>query len=210
MKFFFGFLEWEQSDAQVLVRAGKVIHMRFHYRAFVASVAVFLVLGGLFVFSGIGATQTSQCQPIEDRQVCITDFSLAEDRLLVGDQGEFSVTLENNGSEPVTGALVLHTAGPENNTSAYQLTDIELDAGDSQTITRKINATTPGVHGFQMTVVESETRHVFAVSEIKTIEILEEHPTELGGPIDRTEIALGALIAALLGMIFMGYRQFSS
>jgi hypothetical protein len=184
--------------------------MRFRNRSSLAFLAVLLALLGLAVAPGIGATQASQCQPIEDRQVCITDFSLSDDQLVVGERGEFSVTLSNNGSGSVTGTLFVHTAGPSNETSAYRLTGIQINQGEQRTITRGINATTPGVHGFRMTVVESGTGHVFDVSEIKTIEILEDHPKELGGPIDRTELALGALVAAVLGMIALGYRQFGS
>ena len=184
--------------------------MRIPTWAIVGFVGGLLVLGGLFTGAGIGAAQSTQCQPIEDRQVCITDFSISDDQLVLGERGQFSVTLTNNGTGSVAGTFFLHTAGPTNNSSAYQLKGIEIDEGESTTITREINASTPGIHGFRITFVETETGHVFDVSEIKTIEVLKAHPKELGGPIDRTEIALGALFAAVLGMVFMGYRQFRS
>lgn len=166
--------------------------MKSQKSIFLATFGALLVLGGLFVFPGVAGAQPSDCQPIEDRQVCITDFSLSDDQLVIDEQGQFSVTLTNNGTETVSGTLLLHIAGPANNTTAYQLTDIEIGDGEQETISREINASTPGVHGVRVTFVETETRHVFDLSEIKTVEVL-EHPNELGGPIDRTEIALGAL-----------------
>ena len=169
-----------------------------------------LLLGGLIVFPGIGATQASTCHPIDDRQVCISDFSVSADRFVVGETGELSLTVTNNGTGPVTGTITLHTAGPENETAAYTLDEITVDEGESTTVSREINATNPGIHGFRVTFVETETRHVFAVSAIKTIEVLEDHPKELGGPIDRTELALGALVGAVGALLLLGYRELNS
>lgn len=169
-----------------------------------------ILVSGSLAFAVGGAGQATQCEPIEDRQLCIDELTVDDDRLVLGEQGEFSVTVVNDGNSSATGTLLLNTAGPDNVTNAYEVTELTLEPGESQTVSKAINASTPGTHGLRLWLIEPSTQHVFDVSEIKTIEILEEHPKELGGPIDRTEIALGALLAAVLGMLFVGYRQFNS
>lgn len=169
-----------------------------------------LVVTGMLGFVGTGASQATQCQPVEDRQLCIESFSLSDDRIVVTEQGEFSVTVVNEGNVSTTGTVMLHTASPENETDVYQLDAVSLEPGGEQTLTRTINASTPGTHALRVTLSEASSRHVFDVSEIKTIEVLEDHPKELGGPIDRTEIALGALVGAVVGLLLLGYRELNS
>ena len=166
-----------------------------------------LLVAGSLVFAGGGAAQTTQCQPIEERQLCFSEFTVSEETLVLGDDAEFSVTIENNGNASATGAVNLYTASPDNETNVYRVKKVTLEPGETETISRDINASTPGIHGLRFSLVETSTLHLFDTTEIETIEILEEHPKELGGPIDRTEIALVALIGSVLCMLGFGYRQ---
>lgn len=175
-----------------------------------AILVVGILVSGSLVFAGGGASQTSECQPIEDRHLCLDELTVSSEQLVIGEQGEFSVTVVNEGNSSATGELTLNTAGPDNETNAYEVEELTLEPGETKTVSRAINTSTPGTHGLRLWLIEPSTQHVYDVSEIKTIEILEEHPKELGGPIDRTEIALGALLAAVLGMIYLGYRQLNS
>lgn len=162
---------------------------------------------GLVAATGTGAGQATDCQPNDDKKLCIEDFTVSEDRIVTGETGEFTITVENNGNTTASGSLVLHTASPENETDVYRFEQLTLEPGEEQTVTRKINASTPGTHGLRLTLSEPSTQHVFDVSEIRTIEVLAEHPKRLGGPIDRTEIALGALVASLIGILGLAYRE---
>jgi len=173
----------------------------------VALLGVLALSFGILGAAGTGAGQATDCQPNEDRQLCIEDFTVSEERIVTGETGEFTITVENNGTATATGRLLLHTSSPENETNVYRFEQLTLEAGEEHTISRKINATTPGTHGLRLTLSEPSTQHVFDVSTIKTVEVLAEHPEQLGGPIDRTEIALGALIASLIGILGLGYRM---
>lgn len=171
----------------------------------------FLIIGaGSVAFAGGGAGQSTQCQPINDRHLCIDDVTVGDERLVLGEQTEFSVTVRNEGNSSATGRLLLDTASPGNETNTYEVGDLTLSPGESRTVSRTINASTPGTHGIRLWLIDPSTQHLFDTSEIKYIEVLEEPPAELGGPIDRTEIALGALVVAVLSMILLGYRQFNS
>lgn len=169
-----------------------------------------LLIAGVVAFAGGGVAQSTQCQPIEDRHLCLDEVTVEADQLVLGEQGEFSVTVRNEGNSTATGVVLLDTASPDNETNTYEVEELTLEPGASQTVSRDINASTPGTHGIRLWLIEPSTQHVYDVSEIKYLEVLEEHPKELGGPIDRTEIALGALLAAVLGMLALGYRQLGS
>lgn len=167
-------------------------------------IVFFVAVGGVAAQGTTTAMQS--CQPVDDKQLCIEEFDTPDEPLVVGEHGEFSVTVTNDGEVPASGMVLLHTANPENNTSSYRLDEITLGPGESETLSRPINATTPGTHGLRISVHDAETGDTYDISEIATVEILEEPPKRLGGPIDRTEIALGALIVALGGIFAMGYR----
>lgn len=168
-----------------------------------ALLVLILAVGGV---TAQGTTTAMDCQPVDDKKLCIDEFETPDEALVAGEQGEFSVTVTNEGDVPATGMVLLHTASPENETSAYRLNQITLESGESKTLTRPINATTPGTHGLRVSVADAETGSFFDVTDIATVEVLEEPPARLGGPIDRTEIALTVLIVASMGILGMGYR----
>ena len=171
-------------------------------RILVAGLLLVLVLG--VPFFGAGASATEQCQSVEEQRICIEDVSLPEDPFVLGEQGEFSVTLANTGNQSAMGTVMLYTASPENETSAYRVESISLRPGDQTTVSRAINASTAGTHGLRFAVVEPQSQAVYDISSVHTIEILEEHPKQLGGPIDRTEIALVALLGSLCCLLGFG------
>lgn len=174
----------------------------------VAFLGILVLSFGILGVAGAGASQANSCQPNGDRQLCISDFTVSNDQIVVGERSEFTITVRNNGSAPATGLLLLHTASPDNVTNVYRFEQFTLEPGEEHTVTRAINATTPGTHGLRLTLSEPSTEHVFDVSTIKTVEVLADHPNQLGGPIDRTEIALGALVVSLIGILGLGYRMF--
>ncbi|MFW6458453.1 MAG: hypothetical protein ACOCY6_03460 [Halodesulfurarchaeum sp.] len=174
-------------------------------RWFLGLVFVMLAVTTLGVGVGTVAGQPSDCEPVDDQQLCIDEFDTPE-QLVVNESVEFSLTLTNYGNESTTATVYLHTADPNNETADYELEEVTLDPDESTTLSRPIDASTPGVHGLRISVVGTESRDVFDVSDIATVEILEEHPPELGGPIDRTEIALGVLVLAMACIAGLGYR----
>lgn len=161
------------------------------------------------MMAGVGLAAEEECESATDATLCIDDLSVSENELLVGDEAEFTVTITNHGEETATGVLLLYTAGPDNETDAYQMDRVTLDTGESESFTQAINASTPGAHGLRIALVDPTTGEQYDTSEIRTVEVREEAPAELGGPIDKTEIALVALVASILGMVGLGYREYN-
>lgn len=174
------------------------------------AICLVLVAVATLLGAGFGAAASVECQPIEDRQLCITGFSVPEHALLVGQEEEdaFAVTVTNPDQESVTGVVMLYTASPENETNTYQMAEVTLAPGEERTLSRSINASTAGAHGLRVSVMDPESQEQFDISEVKTVEVREEPAPRLGGPIDRTEIALGALVLSVMGIMGLGYRQF--
>ena len=142
-----------------------------------------------------------------ESELCIQAFDVADDSLVVEESTSFSVTVQNTGSETATGVVLLHTAGPDDETNAYQMNRLTLEPNASETLTRDINATTPGEHVLQISVIDPTTSERVAVSERRRVTIHAEPPARLGGPIDRTELAVVALVGSLAGIGLLGSRQ---
>lgn len=171
------------------------------------AVALSLAVAALAA-AGAGATAQDDCRAIDEKQVCVQDVSLSDDELVDGDRGEVSVTVENVGNETVAPAVVLNVVAPDNETGVYQIGQPTVAPGGTAAVSQPLNASTVGTHGLRVQLVDGETRGVYDASEAVTLEVLDEAPRELGGPIDRTEIALAALVLALVGMGALGYRRF--
>lgn len=170
----------------------------------VIGIAVFVVVT---MVSGVGLAASEDCEAGAETTICIDDLTVSDDYLIMGEKGEFSLTITNHAEETKTVVPLLYTAGPDNETDAYQMEEVTLEPGASETVTQPIDATTPGTHGLRITLVDPATGERYDTSEIKTLEVREEAPAELGGPIDKTEIALVALVGSLLGLVALGYRQ---
>ncbi|MFB6109745.1 MAG: hypothetical protein ABEJ60_02570 [Halodesulfurarchaeum sp.] len=177
-------------------------------RSAVASALVLFLLTGAIATGGAGAAATD-CREVNDQQLCIEELTVPAEYLLTGERGNFSITVTNPGNATATGIVMLHTVSPGNTTNVYRVDRVRLAPGERITLTRGLNASTVGVHGLRATIVEPETRRRYDVSGVETVRVREEPPTRLGGPIDRTEIALAALVGALSVLIGLGYRQFA-
>ena len=174
------------------------------YGLFVIGLSVVLIAA---VASGVGLSATEGCETGQETTLCIDELTLSDDELVAGTEGQFSLTVTNYGEDTRTGILRLYTAGPDNETNVYNMQQVTLKPETSKTVTRPINASTPGTHGLRVTLVDPMSGERYDTSEIKTLEVREEPPAELGGPIDKTEIALVALVGSLIGLGVLGYRQ---
>lgn len=158
-----------------------------------------VLLGALALSAlAVPAAGTQSCS-----LVCVTDVSLSSDTLAPDEEGTLSFTVTNEGSESVTFRIVLVVAGPDNETQALELTrpksERTLAPGESVTFQQPLNPETPGTHGLQLRLVNEEQTERFDATDPVTVTV-QSQSAGLGGPIDRTEIALGALIGALGGM----------
>lgn len=172
-----------------------------------ALLALFLPLS--IVGAGTGSAATSECQTIDNQQLCIEEVTVSDDTLLTGEQGNLTITMTNPGMQNASGTLLLYHVNPANNTSVFQVERLELEPESEQTVTQSMNASTVGTHGLRAAVVDPETRDYYDLSEIKTIEVRDEPAPGLGGPIDKVELSLGALIVSLAVIFGLGYRQLS-
>jgi hypothetical protein len=153
-----------------------------------------------------GASADADCSAVEDRQVCLQEFSAPETLLIDGENGTVSITAENVGSVEAGVLVVLNTRDPNNETSSFALAEETLAPGESTTVTQPLNATTPGTHGLRAVLVDTSTNRQYDTSESVFLDVRSEPAPGLGGPIDRTEIALVAFLAAIVGMVALGMR----
>ncbi|MFB6242950.1 MAG: hypothetical protein ABEH80_02525 [Halobaculum sp.] len=172
------------------------------------SVALVCLFCCLLVLPAGAAGTTPRCQATGDKKVCLTEVTVSDDTLVVGERGQVRVTVENQGSQVVTPRVSMNTAGPNNTTGVYPLGRPELQPGDSETLTQPLSAENPGQHGVQVLVFSATGNHRYDISEIKFVDVVEEPPTRLGGRIDASEISLVVLVVSLLGAGVTGYRYF--
>lgn len=174
-----------------------------------AVVVAVAVAVGLTTAAGaaVAVTAQEQCQPVEDRQVCIQSLSLSDDTLVAGQRGTITATVENVGSAPASAAVILVVVGPDNATNIAQIGQLTLEPGETTEVSQPLDGNTTGTHGLQVQLVDGDTRERYDTTEPVVLDVLAEAPAELGGPLDRTEAALGVLVAALVGMVALGYRQ---
>jgi len=172
---------------------------------------VVVLLATVAVAGPTSAQSAEECQEIEDRQVCIQDVS-APGSLVIGDEpGNLSVTVENMGSTNATSVVILYLERPNANESEQiELARPLLVGGESTTITQSLNASTEGTHRLQIGLIDEQTIERYDLSEVFTIEVRTEPEPGLGGPIDRTEIALAALVVSVLAIAGLGYYQLRS
>ncbi|MCU4717141.1 COG1361 family protein [Halapricum hydrolyticum] len=157
------------------------------------------------VAHGTIAQPGQDCQPVDDRQVCIQDASAPDTLIINGDNEDLSITIENVGSTNSTAIVMLDVERPDNSTARYQLEEPTLAPGETATVTQPLNATTEGTHLLQVAVVDDQSLQIYETKTL-SVEVRTEPAPGLGGPIDRVEIALAALIVALLGIAALAYR----
>jgi hypothetical protein len=175
-------------------------------RTSVAVVVALTLATASFGAVSLASGADADCSAVEDRQVCVQEFSAPETLLIDGENGTVSITAENVGSVEAGVLVVLNTRDPNNETSSFALAEETLAPGESTTVTQPLNATTPGTHGLRAVLADSSTNRQYDTSESVFLDVRSEPTPGLGGPIDRTEIALVALLAAIVGMAALGTR----
>ena len=100
----------------------------------------------------------------------------------------------------VAGGIALVVAGPDDETQTLELSRDAgrrtLDSGESVTFDQRLNPETPGTHGLQVRLFGQDRSTRYDSSDALTVTVREPSPG-LGGPIDRAEVALGALVGVM-------------
>ncbi|WP_459194975.1 hypothetical protein [Halosimplex sp. J119] len=175
-------------------------------------IALIIAAVALAAFVGVGAAQDGtatqdECRVVNGSQVCVTDLSVSKDPLVAGNSGEVTATIENVGNRTASPVVVLNVVHPGNDTGVFAIGEPAIEPGASTSVSQPLDANTTGTHGFQVQLVDRQTRGLYDTSDPVTVEVVDEVPARLGGPVDRVEIALLALVVALVGMGAVAYRQ---
>ncbi|MFB6122469.1 MAG: CARDB domain-containing protein [Haloferacaceae archaeon] len=178
--------------------------MKHAFSGIAAVLLVALLLGAI----AEPTLATQRYQSGQGSQIFIQSTTVSSSELVVGHSGTLDIRVTNNGTTSETVSVALIVSGPDNQTDAYELDRPTLGPGATTTITKQLNASTPGTHHLRVQLLDPDTAATYDTSRDITVTVLESPPARLGGPIDKTEIALGALVAALLGMGVLGWRQF--
>lgn len=153
-----------------------------------AVVLTFVLAAG----SALGAER--ECTAADGRTVCLEDVRLSADRLVRGETATLEATVRNAGDAPANATVVLNTVDPNDTVDSYTLGRVSLAPGESRTVRQPLDASTPGTHGVQLLVVDGNGSHRYDASTVRTIAVAERG---LGGTLDRTEYALGALVGSV-------------
>ncbi|UIP00880.1 hypothetical protein Hbl1158_05855 [Halobaculum sp. CBA1158] len=168
--------------------------------------AVVLFVAALLVGPAVGAAgaQSGSCEADGAAQLCLTEASLGSDELTAGESTTLTATVENVGDERATAVVVLNVAGPDNETDSLEIRRESIPPGETLTVTKTVDASTPGTHAMQVLVYNDDLAHRYDASEPWTVEVNEQG---LGGGIDTPEYALAALIGSLAVLGGLVYRQ---
>lgn len=126
--------------------------------------------------------------------VCVEDVRLSADRLVAGETATLEATVTNAGDAPANATIALEVTGPDGETDSYALDRSPLDAGESRTVAQALNANTTGTHRLRLVVYGDSVFERHDASPTRTLVVAERG---LGGDLDRSEYALGALVGAV-------------
>jgi hypothetical protein len=174
-------------------------------------VAVGLVALSLAPAVGLAQESSQECESIDGSQVCIQEASITSDTLRTGDSAELTVTVKNAGDDEATFFVALVVSSPNNETQSFFLKrdgdeQVTLAPGETATFDQPVDPSTPGTHALQFRTVTPDREGAYDASEIITVEV-QQPKTGLGGRIDRSEIALVALLGSLAVLGGLAYRQ---
>lgn len=136
--------------------------------------------------------------------VCLGDVTLSTDRLVAGETATLDATVHNAGDDAANVTVVLNTAGPDDATDSYTLRRTSLGPGETATLSQSLDASTPGTHGLQLVVYDGSLSRQYDTSTARTLTV---EARGLGGSLDRSEYALGALVGSLAVVGGIGYRR---
>ena len=159
----------------------------------VVAVAV-VVAVALTLAAGPALGAERKCTAADGRKVCLDDVRLSADGLVRGETATLEATVRNAGDAPANVTVVLNTVGPNDTVDTYTLGRTRLAPGETRTVSQSLDASTPGTHGVQLLVVDADGSHRYDASAVRTIVVAERG---LGGALDRSEYALGALVGSV-------------
>lgn len=170
-------------------------------------VGVVSVVGCVVMLSLTGVAspqgQSVECQSVGETQVCIEEFDVQKNTLLVGEETEFVLTLDNVGERNATTNVVMfHDQPGDLEPRVIDFGELRVGAGETRTVRQGLNASTVGTHRIQIEVLEADTLQSYHRSAPETLEIREELPA-----IDRATVAMTVLLLALAGLALLGYRE---
>ncbi|ESP88353.1 hypothetical protein [Candidatus Halobonum tyrrellensis] len=169
-----------------------------------AGVAAAAVVWTLVFVAGPALAADAGCTATDGEPVCLDGVSVSDERLAKGESATLEATVRNAGETPANATVVLNTAGPDNVTRSFTLGRVRLAPGETRTVTQPIDASTPGSHGLQLLVFDGSGARTYDSSAVLTVAVTERG---LGGALDRSEYALGALVGAVAVVGGLGYRR---
>lgn len=130
----------------------------------------FTILFLLIVISFIPATTAAQpateCNPIQETEICIQDISLSKTTVDVGNRTEITLTVQNAGNQTGDAAVLLGIRQPENGHDYYRVEEIHnLESGGTQTVSIPLPFGEPvGVHELNVMVFDQAEQHLYDAS----------------------------------------------
>jgi hypothetical protein len=127
----------------------------------------FIVLFLLLVISFIPATTAAQsgteCNPIQETEICIQEVSLSKTTVDVGNRTEIILKVQNIGNQTGDAAILLGIRQPEGGYDYNRVEEIHnLESGGTQTVSIPLPFSEPvGVHELNVMIFDQAEQHLY-------------------------------------------------
>lgn len=155
------------------------------------------------------------CNEQEGVEICVKQFSIAENVVTKGDDVTGVVNIENVGNTSGEVGVVIAVSNPDGSTTYHHLTRSSLSANQTREIPLSFSSgdSTPGEHRMNVLLLDAEDDHMYDATGYSQATVIEEGSLTLGGLrtlIVTSSSALWIVVAVVLPLAgyLLGNRQF--
>jgi hypothetical protein len=161
-----------------------------------------------------GAQSETGCNPIQETEICIQEFSLSKTTVDAGNRTEITLKVQNAGSQIGDAVVLLGIQQPEGSYDHRRVEEIHnLESGDIQTVSVPLQVSEPvGVHELNVMLFDQSEQHLYDASgyyQKITVERSENSFDLVGWFKNLGRIAQSAIAIISLGAIVLGRKRWA-
>jgi hypothetical protein len=109
------------------------------------------------------AQSETECDPIQETEICIQEVSLSKTTVNVGNNTNIHLTIRNVGSSTGDAAILLGIRQPEGGYDHYRVEEVHnLESGQEQTVSMTVPFGEPaGIHELNIMVFDQAEQHLY-------------------------------------------------
>lgn len=116
-----------------------------------------------FISATASAQPETECNPIQETEICIQEVSLSKTTVDVGNSTEITLKVQNAGNQTGDAAVLIGIRQPEGEYDHYRVEEIHnLEPGNTQTVTVGLPiGGSVGVHELNVMVFDQPEQHLY-------------------------------------------------